>query len=82
MIVQTCTKRMPASVLTHLAGQWWNFLSSTYNIHQSLAGVKRFSQNACKISPFSSTQAALLAHSLSLASPRLEQPSRGPRARE
>jgi hypothetical protein len=26
---------------------------STHNIHQSLAGVKRFSQNACKISPFS-----------------------------
>jgi hypothetical protein len=25
MIVQTCTKRMPASVRQHLAGQWWNF---------------------------------------------------------
>jgi hypothetical protein len=25
MPVQTCTKRMPALVLSHPAGQWWNF---------------------------------------------------------
>jgi len=25
MPVQACTKRKPASVVTHPAGQWWNF---------------------------------------------------------
>jgi hypothetical protein len=25
MLVQTCTKEKPTSVLQHLAGKWWNF---------------------------------------------------------
>jgi hypothetical protein len=83
MIVQTCTKRMPAWVVQHPAGQWWNFSLVPPTIYTSLKLVSSaFFQNACKISPFSSTQAALLAHSLSLASQKLEKPPRGPRARE
>ena len=72
MIVQTCTKRMPASVRQHPAGQWWNFALVPPTIYTSLELVSSaFFQNVCKISPFSPTQAALLAHSLSLASQRL-----------
>jgi hypothetical protein len=72
MPVQTCTKRMPALVLSHPAGQWWNFVSVPPTLYTSLKLVSSaFFQNACKISPFSPTQAALLAHSLSLASQRL-----------
>jgi hypothetical protein len=83
MPVQTCTKRMPALVREHPAGQWWNFALVPPTIYTSLKLVSSaFFQNACKISPFFSTQAALLANSLSLASRKLEQPPRGPRARE
>jgi len=36
MTVQTCTKRMPASVLQHPAGQWWNLDSVPPIIYTSL----------------------------------------------
>ncbi len=49
MTVRTCTKGMPASVLQHPAGQWWNFLRSTHNIHQSPAGVKRVFPKALQV---------------------------------
>ena len=83
MVVQTCTKRMPASVLTHPAGQWWNFDSVPPTLYTSPRLVSSaFFQKLCKISPFPPTQATLLAHSLSLVSRWLKRPSRGPRARE
>ena len=54
MVVQTCTKRMPASVLTHPAGQWWNFVPVSPSIYTSLELVSSaFSQNVFKISSFS-----------------------------
>ena len=83
MPVQTCTKRMPAWVVQHPAGQWWNFVSVPPTLYTSLKLMSSaFFQSLCKISPFSPTQAALLAHSLALASSRMEQPSRGFRAGE
>ena len=83
MPVQTCTKRMPASVLEHPAGQWWNFDSVPPTLYTSPRLVSSaFSQKPCKLTSFSPTQVALLAHSLSLVSQWLKRPSRDPRAGE
>jgi hypothetical protein len=55
MRAQICTKGKPASVLAHPAGLGGTCLRSTYNIHQSQAGVKRFlaripaQSSACRV---------------------------------
>lgn len=52
MLVQTCTERKPASVLSHRAGQWWNFASVPPIVY---IGFALMSNSSCPVSIASRT---------------------------
>ena len=69
MLVQTCTKEKPTSVLAHRAGGVELCPCSTYSIHRLRAGVKFFLPRVCcfLFAPASAVL-ALLSYSLFLGS--------------
>ena len=46
MLVQTCTERKPASVVTHRAGKWWNYALVPPIVYTGFAPV---SNSSCPV---------------------------------